>query len=59
MAIRILVCIGILAVMAVLQLLENTLCGIDTSNQHLTLVGWLKFMFVLFLLWQWVGTFCI
>lgn len=59
MAIRILVCIGILAVMAVLQLLENKLRGIDTSNQHLTLVGWLKFMFLLFLLWKWVGTFCI
>ena len=60
MAIKILVCIGILAVIVVIQLIEDKILGIDRNEErHLTPVGWLKFGFILFLLWQWVGTFCI
>ena len=59
MIIKILVCIGIIAIIAFMQLCENRILGIDIKDRQLTLVGWLKFGFFLFLIWKWVGTFCI
>lgn len=45
MAIKILVCIGIIAIIAYMQLCENRILGIDIKDRQLTLVGWLKFGF--------------
>ena len=57
MIIKILVCIGIIAIMAFMQLCENRILDIDIKDRQLTPVGWLKFGFFLFLIWKWVGTF--
>lgn len=53
-ALKVFTVIGIVAVMAGLQHGENKARGVETPPAGL--VGWLKFGFLVYLLWFWVSS---
>lgn len=56
--IKILATIGIIGIIAVLQLAENKALGIETRKET-SLFGWVKFGFFVYLIWFWVDNFLV
>ena len=54
-AVKILVCIGIIACISLLQIAENKALGLELRREA-TPVAFLKFGFLVFLIWKWVST---
>lgn len=56
--IKILATIGIIGILAVLQLAENKALGIETRKE-IGLFGWAKAGFIIYLIWFWVDNFLV